>query len=160
MAFDGRNAWDALDDPTGARRTPTRYPPPMIRVGFDASPLARPHPPGVQRVVAETLRALEARGSELLSARVGIAAGPLVQGTMGSSVKFEYTVIGDVVNTAARLEGQASANHLVVSAAVFDCLNDGGAIPGLPVDRRRIRVKGKAEPLEIVEILPLDGPTP
>lgn len=62
MAFDGRNAWDALDDPTGARRTPTRYPPPMIRVGFDASPLARPHPPGVQRVVAETLRALEARG--------------------------------------------------------------------------------------------------
>lgn len=34
----------------------------MLRVGFDASPLARPHPRGIQRVVAETLDALEARG--------------------------------------------------------------------------------------------------
>ena len=33
-----------------------------MRVGFDASPLARPHPRGIQRVVRETLSALEARG--------------------------------------------------------------------------------------------------
>ncbi len=111
----------------------------------------------ILRAVSACNRTLEARGGEPLAARVGIAAGPLVQGTMGSSVKFEYTVIGDVVNTAARLEGQASANHIVVSADVFDCLSDGGAIPGLPVDRRLVRVKGKAEPIEVVEILPLDG---
>lgn len=34
----------------------------MLQVGFDASPLVRPHPRGIQRVVAETLEALEARG--------------------------------------------------------------------------------------------------
>lgn len=109
------------------------------------------------RAVSACNQALEKRGGEPLAARVGIAAGPLVQGTMGSSVKFEYTVIGDVVNTAARLEGQAAPNHVVVSAELFDCLSDGGAIPGLPVDRRKVRVKGKAESIEVVEILPLDG---
>jgi class 3 adenylate cyclase len=111
----------------------------------------------ILRALAQCNRTIEQRGGEPLAARVGIAAGPLVQGTMGSAVKFEYTVIGDVVNTAARLEGQATVNHVVVSADVFDSLSEGGAIPGLPVDRRLIRVKGKAESIEVVEILPLDG---
>jgi len=103
---------------------------------------------------------LEARGVEPLAARVGIAAGPLVQGTMGSSVKFEYTVIGDVVNTAARLEGQARPHHLVVSTEVFDCLPEGGAVPGVVVDRRQVRVKGKAEVIDVVELVPIDLPEP
>ncbi len=107
------------------------------------------------RALAECNEKLAERGGEALAARVGIAAGPLVQGTMGSSVKFEYTVIGDVVNTAARLEGQARTNHLVVSAELFDVLPEGGAVPGLPVDRREVRVKGKAKPIEVVELLPI-----
>jgi len=102
---------------------------------------------------------LESRGTEPLAARVGIAAGPLVQGTMGSSVKFEYTVIGDVVNTAARLEGQARPHHLVVGADIFDSVVDGGVIPGRVVDRRMVRVKGKQEAIEVVELVPVaDGP--
>ena len=101
---------------------------------------------------------LAARGTAPLAARVGIAAGPLVQGTMGSQARFEYTVIGDVVNTAARLEGQATAGHLVVSAEVFDSLPEGVAIEGWLVDRRVVRVKGKASTIDVVELAatPLD----
>ena len=112
----------------------------------------------------DLLRAVEAcnevlaeRGSEPFAARVGIAAGPLVQGTMGSKVKYDYTVIGDVVNTAARLEGQARPGHLVVGADVVDELADGGVVPGRLVERRKVRVKGKREVLDVVELLPMDG---
>jgi len=100
--------------------------------------------------------ALESRGSEPFEARVGIAAGPLVQGTMGSAAKFEYTVIGDVVNTAARLEGQARPGHLMVGADVFDLMMDGGVVPGRVVDRRFVQLKGKVESIEVVELVPLD----
>jgi len=106
------------------------------------------------RSLAQCNEELLARGGEPMSARVGIAAGPLVQGTMGSPVKFEYTVIGDVVNTAARLEGQARDNHLVVPAAVFDALPDGAVIHGRAVDRRVVKVKGKTLSIEVVELLP------
>ena len=98
---------------------------------------------------------LSRRGSEPFQARVGVAAGPLVQGTMGSTVKFEYTVIGDVVNTAARLEGQARPGHLVVPADVFDQLDDGVVLAASALVRRRVLVKGKSEPIEVVELAPL-----
>ena len=107
------------------------------------------------RSLAACNEELISRGAEPMAARVGIAAGPLVQGTMGSPVKFEYTVIGDVVNTAARLEGQANRNHLVVPAAIFDALPDGAVVQGRAVDRRVVTVKGKSLSIEVVELLPV-----
>jgi len=44
-------------------------------------------------------------GQPIISMRVGIATGPLVVGSLGSSQREDYTIIGDSVNVAARLEG-------------------------------------------------------
>lgn len=117
------------------------------------------------RCALDLLRALEAcneelalRGSAPLSARVGVAAGSLVQGTMGSSARLEYTVIGDVVNLAARLEGKATPGHVLVTTDVWS------AFPAAPrgclvAGRSIIMVKGKAEAIDVVEIAP-DGDEP
>lgn len=78
------------------------------------------------------------RGGEPMAIRVGVAAGNLVQGNIGSRDRMEYTVIGEPVNLAARLESAADENCLLTTP---DCL---AALPELLVTAvpRRISAKG------------------
>jgi adenylate cyclase len=43
--------------------------------------------------------------------RIGIVTGPAVQGTLGSSERWEYVVVGDTINTASRLESFDKSVH-------------------------------------------------
>jgi class 3 adenylate cyclase len=95
--------------------------------------------------------ALSEAGREPFRIRIGVAAGPLIQGTMGSAIRYEYTVIGDVVNLAARLEAKATPGHLLAPAALVDAL---GLDPALAQRRSTLSVRGKAAPIEVVELGP------
>lgn len=99
-------------------------------------------------------RALAEVGSPPTAIRVGLAAGPLVQGNMGSAVKLEYSVVGDTVNLAARLEGSATPGHLLTSSTQ---LPDpaGFAGPYRVTRRLPIHIKGKQDSIEVTELLPL-----
>ena len=59
---------------------------------------------GMRRRLAELNAEWEAQGLGIFRMRVGIFTGPLVAGSVGGRERLEYTVIGDTVNTASRLE--------------------------------------------------------
>lgn len=100
------------------------------------------------------------RGSAPFELRLGVAAGPLVQGNMGSEVRLEYTVIGDVVNLASRLEGQATPGHVLVPHALLEELAPED-LRGVARGRRRtIQVKGRGEPVDVQDLRPRRGSNP
>jgi len=100
------------------------------------------------RVLPRCNAQLAALGARPLQIRVGVAAGPLVQGNMGSRARLEYTVIGETVNLAARLESAATAGNLLTLPA---CARD----PELGVSRRLrvVAAKGFGE-VQAVELTP------
>ena len=72
-----------------------------------APPLAAPSPAGAAVRTAADIHALLADrrfGGMQLKVRIGIATGPVVAGTLGGRARLSYTVIGDTVNLAARLQ--------------------------------------------------------
>lgn len=96
-----------------------------------------------------TLARLRALGAEELAIRVGVHSGEAVVGNVGTQTRTKYAVIGDTVNTAARVEGlnKALDTSLLISAATAAQLPP--ETRGQLVDRGAHAVKGKADPIQV-----------
>ena len=86
--------------------------------------------------------------------RIGVHTGTATVGNFGGKSRFDYTAIGDAMNTAARLEGanKAFRTRLAVSG---DCLTSGEPFlaPNLPIQPiGDVILKGKQEPIHVVTI--------
>ncbi|MGE3908782.1 MAG: CHASE2 domain-containing protein [Chloroflexota bacterium] len=105
--------------------------------------------------MVQELEKLNARWSQEgrppLAMGIGINTGIMKVGNMGSSSRFDYTVLGDAVNLASRLEGlnKEYGTTLIVSKATLD--ESGGTFHERFLDL--VAVKGKREPVEVYEIL-------
>ncbi len=86
-----------------------------------------------------------------LKVGVGVNTGQCVVGNMGSDLRFDYTVLGDAVNLASRLEGQTKGYGVQIIVGSATAAKVQGEFALVPVDF--IRVKGKAEPEEIFALL-------
>jgi adenylate cyclase len=84
-----------------------------------------------------------------LSAGIGVSAGNVVAGNVGTKERFEYTVIGDPVNEAARLTDLAKARpeRVLVSAALLDDVPDEERAHWVPAGRELLR--GRTAPTEL-----------
>jgi adenylate cyclase len=90
-----------------------------------------------------------AQGKVPIHIGIGINAGEVVAGYLGSSRALEYTVIGDVVNTGARLCSYAQAGQVIISETVYERVKHVFEIDELPP----AQVKGKALPLRIFNVV-------
>tara|TARA_R110000772_G_scaffold267933_2_gene393369 strand:- start:141539 stop:143869 length:2331 start_codon:yes stop_codon:yes gene_type:complete len=93
----------------------------------------------------------EGRKHVPLKVGLGLNSGPAVVGNMGSDMRFDYSVLGDTVNLAARLEGQSKSYgmNVVLGAHTHDAVKDELAC----IDLDFIRVKGKLEGVMIYGLL-------
>jgi len=83
--------------------------------------------------------------------RVGVNSGEALVGVLGAGSGRSYTVVGDMVNLAARLESQAPVGRVVVGAATLRAL-DGARVTPLG----SMRVKGKSEAVDAYVLESLD----
>ncbi len=99
-----------------------------------------------QRIHGELNAGLETEGFPPLKTRIGLATGPMVVGNMGSEKRFDYTVMGDTVNLASRLEGtnKVYGTPIIVPKSTVE---QASGIPFLELDT--VMVVGQSRPVDL-----------
>jgi adenylate cyclase len=102
----------------------------------------------MQNAIVGFNQILESRGATPLAMGIGIHSGKFIAGNIGSKDRMEYTIIGDDVNTAKRVETTADGHMLMVSEAAL--ANHLDMFIGNTFNP--ILVKGKSLPLSLTNI--------
>jgi adenylate cyclase len=99
------------------------------------------------------------RGLRPLAHGIGVHFGAVVAGNIGTRERAQYTVIGDVVNVAARLESSTKDQGVPVlfsSAVVERARREGGSVD--VTAHGSIHVKGRAQPIDVFTLPPEPSP--
>ncbi|WP_437742707.1 response regulator [Sorangium sp. So ce1504] len=92
----------------------------------------------IQRSIAAFNEHQRSQGRPAFPTRLGLSTGPVLLASIGSSGRREFTIIGDRVNTAFRIQAQARAGGLLMDEATFTAAGSPGeAMPAL------VRIRGK-----------------
>ena len=107
-----------------------------------------------QQKILEMATAWTAQGRQAFTVGMGCNTGDVVMGNLGSSDRLNYTVIGDNVNTAARLYNVAKGGQIIISESTYNEVKDRFIVNELTP----VFVKGKVLPLRNFEIVALLEP--
>jgi class 3 adenylate cyclase len=91
--------------------------------------------------------AAEAAGGTPLQMGVGVNTGMVIAGTIGGGGRLEYTVMGDAVNVAQRLQGEADGGEILTTRATAEA---APSVSCEPIGTRQ--VKGRSEPVEVFRV--------
>lgn len=109
----------------------------------------------MQTRLVEMREAWKKEGKAELTVRVGINTGPMVVGNMGSKTRMDYTMMGDAVNLASRLEGanKQYGSYSMISHSTYSACRDSIEVRELDA----LRVVGKQEVVVVYELLGRKG---
>ena len=103
----------------------------------------------MQAALRDFNRTREAEGSLPIHVGIGVNTGDLVAGYIGSTRTMSYSVIGDTVNTGARMCSAAKAGQIIISDNTRNLMGDEFEVMELD----DVMVKGKVKPLKIYSVL-------
>ena len=100
------------------------------------------------KAVLEAEKKTDSREKDL-NIRIGINTGQITAGNIGSPKRMEYTVLGDTVNVASRLESIAEPNQILIGEETYKRIK--GKFKTKEVGLRKL--KGKSQDLRVYEVL-------
>ncbi|MBN2357208.1 adenylate/guanylate cyclase domain-containing protein [candidate division KSB1 bacterium] len=105
----------------------------------------------MQKILIELRKKWRDAGKPEFHVRMGLNSGPMIAGNIGGKDRFDYTVIGDAVNLASRLEGanKEYGTNIMISESTAQLLEGAFIIRELD----SLRVKGKLKPVIVYELL-------
>lgn len=111
----------------------------------------------MQRAILEISDRFVKEGRPAISVRMGVNTGRMVVGNMGSVQRMDYTIMGDAVNLAARLEGanKAYGSETMITNATYRACEDFVDVRELDL----LRVVGKQEAVQVYQLMERKGQT-
>ena len=107
----------------------------------------------IQRDLAVLNEDRNLRNKKIITVGIGINTGIAIVGNLGSTRRMEFTVIGDSVNLASRIQGAAQGGQILVGEQTRHQIKD--RFETRPIGSQTF--KGKSEPVQLYEIISINA---